>query len=399
MIFEKATLLLTSSFILLFLFLAQCTEEPQKRKNDTQIPDWGPENAQQETDMLAERAENLTKFIDISAYRGDPTQQYKLSLRDLNTVMKDNYAELIYKIGHNIYPLIIASDAAPGYEGVGSLYTLFLEDGSVKQIAPTSPEYEMYKDLAHMALGMYTIVAPYFNSPVSTNWMEKMKNYQRAIRDSLFALRHSNYSDTDHLINCTQPLPKKDHFAMLNLANDYIQSCYEKGSVDLESYKRFARNFSFYAIKALTCASQLQVNAAFPLISKWRDELGPEKWRDLYVLIPVLWPVARRNPRQQIFENLMDTDRIKTHILKTEGAKTFEDSKVVLGRIVGDRLMAELVFGTWNINRTEYNLALSTRRDLVSTSCDNAINIYKNLTVPTAAPPFAPTQLNFETKP
>lgn len=388
-------LFFVSASALLFLLLVSCAEKPDELKEEIPIPDWGPENAKEERDMINERAENLTKFIDISAYRGDPVQQYKLTLRDANLVMKENYADLIYKIGHNIYPLIIASDAEPGYEGVGSLYTLFLEDGTVKQVAPTSPEYEMYKDLAHMALGMYTIVAPYFNSPVSTNWHEKMKKYHRVINDSLFALRQSNYT-SNHFINCTKPLTRQDHFTMLTLASNYIQSCFNKGKVDLQSYTAFARNYSTYAIQALNCASQLQVNAAFPLISKWKDELGPEKWRDLYVLIPVLWPVARRNPRQQIFENLMDEDRIKTHILKTEGARTFEDSRLTLGRIVGDRLMAELVFGTSNINRTELNLALSTRRDLVSTACDNAIAIYNNLTVPTTPASFVTTPLYYD---
>ncbi|XP_065199768.1 uncharacterized protein LOC135831310 [Planococcus citri] len=396
---SKANLFVVAASALFFVLLAGGAQEPAKLKDDIPIPDWGPENAKEERDVINERKENLTKFIDIAAYRGDPIQQYKLTLRDANLVMRDNYAELIYEIGHNIYPLIIASDATPGYEGVGTLYTLFLEDGSMKQVAPTTPEYEMYKDLAHMALGMYTIVAPYFNAPVSTNWHDKMRNYQKVIKESVFALSHSNYSTDDHLINCTSPLSKKDHYDMLYMANNYIQSCFEKNSVDLPSYKNFARNYSVYAIKALNCASQLQVNAAFPLISKWRDELGPELWRDLYVLIPVIWPVARRNPRQQIFENLMDPDRIKTHILKTEGAKTFEDSRLILGRIVGDRLMAELVFGTSNINRTELNLALSTRRDLVSTACDNAIAVYENLTLPTTPAPFTTTPLYDDKKP
>lgn len=392
---NKANLLFISISSFLFLLFVHCSEEPTESRKEIPIPDWGPENAKEERDIINERAENLKKFIDISAYRGDPIQQYKLSLRDANSMMKENYAELIYQVGHNIYPLIIASDAEPGYEGVGSLYTLFLEDGTRKQVAPTSPEYEMYKDLAHMALGMYTIVAPYFNSPISNNWYEKMKKYQRVIHDSLFALRQSNYT-SNHFINCTKPLTRADHITMLSLANDYIKSCFDNGKVDLESYQNFARNYSSYAIQSLNCASQLQVNAAFPLIAKWKEELGAEKWRDLYVLIPVIWPVARRNPRQQIFENLMDQDRIKTHILKTEGAKTYEDSRLILGRVVGDRLMAELVFGTANINRTELNLALSTRRDLVSTACDNAIAIYNNLTVPTTPAPFVTTPLYYD---
>jgi len=97
-------------------------------------PDWGAVNVNKELeDIIKERKECPEKLIDIVAYRGKPLSEYRATLRDMNLLMRKNYAAMIEKIGRNIYPVIIAADAEAGFEGVGSSYTLFLEDGTTKQ--------------------------------------------------------------------------------------------------------------------------------------------------------------------------------------------------------------------------------------------------------------------------
>ena len=125
-------------------------------------------------------------------------------------------------------------------------------------------------------------------------------------------------------------------------------------------------------------AARLQVHAAIPELLKWKQRLG-EKWRDLYVLIPTVWPVAGRNPRQQIFEKIMDQERIKTHIIMVEGAKDKDDALTTLGRIVADRTIAHLVFGTRTPAARSMLCALSTRRDIVSDACEVALKEAKDL--------------------
>ena len=43
---------------------------------------------------------------------------------------------------------------------------------------------------------------------------------------------------------------------------------------------------------------------------KWKERLGAELWREVYVVIPTVWPVASQNPRLELFRNLLDEDQV-----------------------------------------------------------------------------------------
>ena len=72
--------------------------------------------------------------------------------RSLNAFMRTEYKGFIHNVGRNIYPLIIASDFEPGFEGVGSSFTLFLRDGTQHKI-PLSPPF---RALGHQAIPAVT---------------------------------------------------------------------------------------------------------------------------------------------------------------------------------------------------------------------------------------------------
>lgn len=79
---------------------------------------------------------------------------------------------------------------------------------------------------------------------------------------------------------------------------------------------------------------------------KWKKMLGPEEWSKVYVMIPTVWPVALNSPRLQLFERIIDADKIHTHIITSEFPRNLEECRDVVGRVVGDRSVGRLVFGT-----------------------------------------------------
>lgn len=95
----------------------------------------------------------INQLVDVVTYRTDENRHLQLCARQMNAFMRTNYSDFIHNVGENIYPLIIASDYEPGFEGVGSTFTLFTKDGSQHKIAPTeSTDYEIYKAISHCAL-------------------------------------------------------------------------------------------------------------------------------------------------------------------------------------------------------------------------------------------------------
>jgi hypothetical protein len=91
-------------------------------------------------------------------------------------------------------------------------------------------------------------------------------------------------------------------------------------------------------------------------------------------MIPTVWPVALNSPRLQLFERLLDADKIHTHIITSEHPRNFEEARDVVGRVVGDRAVGRLVFGTADTKAKMKVLALSSRTDVVADDFEIALN-------------------------
>ncbi|MEZ4510274.1 MAG: hypothetical protein R3C62_00225, partial [Chloroflexota bacterium] len=107
------------------------------------------------------------------------------AMRNMDWFRKNNYQNFIRNVGQNIYPLIIASDYEPGKEGVGSTYYLYRRDRPVESVTPTSVRYEMEKILAHIPMGVFIVISPYFDNVANRpeGWEEPLIEYQQHVEN------------------------------------------------------------------------------------------------------------------------------------------------------------------------------------------------------------------------
>ncbi|KAL1454123.1 hypothetical protein WDU94_010404 [Cyamophila willieti] len=357
------------------------------------IPEWQDQNQTEEMHLvIEERRQSEANLIKNVAYRGDAKIDYQIGLRQMNLFMRQNYNKMIDRVGHNVYPLIVATDVDHDkrLSGTGSEYILFLRNGTIRHMKPTPAQYEQNKNLAHLPMSIFTIISPYFNNPTSPMWHDQLTQLRTIVNNNLILVSSLEefHPELEPAIPfstvpvpvwtsskfCTDNLNVTDHKNMLTLVKDYIDNCLKEKRVDVEGYKNFTSKYLPFAEKALTCAAQIQAESGLIELNKWKKMLGKKAWRDLYVIIPVVWPVARLNPRQLIFEKLMDKDRVATRILKAEGSYSVEEARATAGRIIADRTMAHFVFGYQKENHVEMNMALSTRRDLLATTSLGVVN-------------------------
>ena len=102
--------------------------------------------------------------------------------------------------------------------------------------------------------------------------------------------------------------------------------------------------------------------------------LGEQAWSELYVVIAALWPLTRGNVHEMIIGSQMSEEQRETHIIISEAAETLDDAKVLLGRIVGDRIASQYVFNPeGSLENREDIYSLSTQRDLLSRSAERAL--------------------------
>lgn len=314
---------------------------------------------------------NLTvdELHDVVTHRKDVNKEVQFAFRDLNRFNRGHYADFIKSCGRNIFPLIIATDHDQfGHSGVGTTFTLYLEDGSEQKIVPAlHSNYEIYKCISHTFLGIMAILSPHFKNPASHVWRGPLSDLQEKLEGALSAVKNS-----------TNPTLKKELLQrLLDNCLAYISKCFEEESFTFEGYVQFNKDNLWNLKECFIEATKIQAEKNIEALLKWKAMLGPELWRKVYVIIPTVFPVATNNPRIELFRNLLDEDKIHTNIIASEYPRNPEECRTLLGRVVGDRGLARFVFGFETHEAALKTVALSTGIDAVS---DDAIpNIHATL--------------------
>lgn len=102
--------------------------------------------------------------------------------------------------------------------------------------------------------------------------------------------------------------------------------------------------------------------------------MGTEAWNKMYVVIGAVWTLTQENAREPIIKALMDEKLRETQVVVSEAVPDLQSAQTLMGRIVGDRIMAELVFDKNADPAFAQNIySLSTRRDLLSQAVEDVL--------------------------
>ena len=237
--------------------------------------------------------------------------------------------------------------------------------------------------MSHSLLAVTVLITPYLSNPTTTAWREPVTQYLAKVDAIISAIKAS----ADPHLN------KELITLMLSDVSWFLRSCLDQKVIDVVKYRELNKKNRSRAKQAMGLATQIQAEANVEALLKWKNRLGPALWREVYVLIPTVWPVAAQNPRMELFRNLLDEDRVMTHILCSEYPRSADECRTLIGRIVGDRALGRFVFGAGDHSNRMKMVALSTPVDAVS---DDAIpNIHKALEANGCVPrPYLSASLN-----
>lgn len=310
----------------------------------------------------------ISELVDVVAYVQTDEVLLKRTGRELNDITRKHYKQFIYNTGRNLYPVILALDHETlGPKGIGSTFKLLTRDGSVHYIQPArDTDYELYKGLSHCALGLFITLMPYAKVPATTAYHHILAEF----RGKLVQLRAcvTDASQRDEAF-------KTHMHSLIDTYVTFIDTVVSDKTFALQQFLDFTAT-AFERIKVnMARATTAQAEACVPALLQWRAMLGPEEWRKLYVVIPTVWPVALNSPRLQLFQRIMDADRLHTHIITSEFPRSEEEMLDTLGRVVGDRAVGRLVFGTADTKAKMKVLALSSRTDVVADDSKAAFDV------------------------
>lgn len=362
-----------------------------------------------------------SQLITQMSYRGNHCNEIIHASRDANSSIRSNYKDFIHQVGRNIFPLIIASDHDEnddGYSGVGSTLTLYRSDGSIATHSPQT-YYELYKTCNHFFMAIAVEIGPYMsNDCVCTSsggesnnndahhlddsnaakstaaaqednipqpWESSMSNLVRkaqilhqsilnaiGIESSKRSFTTTTHNDDEEDENnpysssLPPPAMLETVQSMLTSIIQFCHTCLSTKQLNLTQWTKLNQD-NFPLIKrCMQEATSLQANSIIRQIQHWKDNvLSPQEWRELYVVIPTVWPVHDRNPRKEIFKRLMHPDRVETHLICSEWPRDHGEVRTLLGRIVGDRAIGRLVFGDETEEQRVKTMGLSSGVDVV----------------------------------
>ncbi|CDZ64046.1 hypothetical protein [Neorhizobium galegae] len=292
-------------------------------------------------------------------YAGNRDQQAEQYILDIDSAMRASYAPNIYNIGRNIFPILYAESTFDG-----GRYTLVKDAHSSYTYQNVAAVYDQVKAICHIPLGIFSIVSAYFEYPANKQWQPALQDYLgkiQLVRDNLDRI----LPDAITRAACRE---------ILNGSLTYIQTIMGTGTPSADNFATYARALTSAIAHCQEQAAKNQVAVMTSVLNGWKAMLGEEEWDKMYVVVSAIWTLSQESAHELIIKATMKPERRETHVIVSEAVPTLDDAKTLLGRIVGDRIMSELVFDPNGGKVGKENIySLSTRRDLLSQAIETIV--------------------------
>lgn len=312
-------------------------------------------------------------------WAGDEARQAVFGARAMDAAMRSNYSTNIYNIGRNIYPVLYVQSTFDG-----GRYTLVTDSQTAYVHQNVAPAYDVAKAVAHIPLGIFSIMSGYAQNAKNQQWYDALNDFQSSVMLTATYIGRLDYNflGGDAYEACGEVISATTQY-MTSLLN---------GSVvfTLENFSAMTHPLAGAIGTLQTIAANTQVACMKQMLEGWKAMIGDDAWNQMYVVISALWTLSVENAHEMIIKSMMDPDLQETHVIVSEAIETLDDALTLLGRIVGDRVMAECVFDP-NGTETEKEdiYSLSTRRDLLSQAVEAALGEGGTATLVASCPHLA----------
>ena len=312
-------------------------------------------------DSLADSKNGFPKTpAEIAYVAGDAQAQAHANIVACDDEMRMNYAINHVAIGQKIYPFLY-SEFTPD----GGRYTLLINESEWVSAKPVPPIYELAKSIAHIPLGVWSIIARYTNYPHNGDWIQALADYNRTLAKALESLADLNLNEKE-----------EEAFAkILKGVLTFTERAVQERTFQMADYSRTVMSVNPEIVYLQNLSAKTQVDAFTEVLCGWRERLGEEEWKKLYVVVSAQWTLSTENVHQLIIANCMASEKLATENLFVTSVPLsgIEEARNLCGRIVGDRVMSYQTLSAETERGRENIYSLSTSRDLISKAAEDVI--------------------------
>ncbi|MFM0158040.1 hypothetical protein [Paraburkholderia sediminicola] len=158
---------------------------------------------------------------------------------------------------------------------------------------------------------------------------------------------------------------------ILSSSHAFMSSIITSGSFVMQQYEDFCHSIGEDILINQTAAAEDQVNGMRAYLLDWKAMVGDAVWDRMYVVCQCIWTVSQESAHEQIIKSTMKPEFHDTHVIASEAVPTLEAARLLLARILADRVLAAAVFDKEARPEFAQNIySLSIQRDLLSKSIE-----------------------------
>ncbi|MCF2435598.1 hypothetical protein LV779_17905 [Streptomyces thinghirensis] len=244
--------------------------------------------------------------------------------------MRANYATLKSELTTQLSPVVVVSNNA-----VGGRFTLINGGKQVETVDPVPEYFELAKSIAHVPLGIYSVLAAYLSdqvpnipnadridphdldmvvtkAPGDKGWITPLNAFKTTLQTARTKLGTANLP-LDLENSCDR---------ILGEAVKFIDASVTAQSFDMVSFNRFAATVYPSIRVNMTFAATAQITGIEGLMKRWRTLIGEKAWSDLYVTVLSIWTTAELNQASIIIRRTMNQAKVDTHLIDLPTVET-----------------------------------------------------------------------------
>lgn len=293
-------------------------------------------------------------------FAGNKAQQSFQFARDIDAAMRANYSANIVNMGQNIYPLLYVESTFDG-----GRYTL-LADVSTRYVHQNVGQiYDVTKAVSHIPLGIFSIISGFGEYSDFKQWIPALQVYRAQI-----VKVQETFGEISGIINDD----RRPIATILSKSLSFIDKVVSQGTFTFSEFAEYSHGIGNEIYYCQNRAAKNQVDVMTDVLKAWKTMMGEDAWDKMYVIIGAVWTLTQENAHELIIKALMKPELRETNVMVSEAVPDLETAQTLMGRIIGDRIMAELVFNSKANTAFAQNIySLSTRRDLLSQAVEGVV--------------------------
>jgi hypothetical protein len=217
----------------------------------------------------------------------------------LNNAFRGEYSRAKTEALSKVGPLIIV-------EGTKAI---LVRNGKRTEAEIQPPIYQALKAVAHIPFAVFLMFDQSDSGELTDERVAELRDYRKLIVDAQSSLGDRGFSETQ--------LQRQEKIIDDSLT--FLDAAIENRQVQKTALDDFARHIAPVLLENVDEAARVELDALHSHVSEWRDQMTPDEWKALHVVVMVAHMPRGEELTVQYFQRLFDEPIEGHRIICAEG--------------------------------------------------------------------------------